>query len=379
MNLRKLTVLAPSLALMSVMAIAPALASIQQAFPDVGVSAIQLLITLPSLVAIPTILLAGKLAGMVTKKKIVCIALALMLLGGALPFFFHGSYGVLVAFSVVFGVGFGLISPMSSALINEHFSPEEQPALLGFQSAVIGLGNVLFSFIGGQLASFRWWYAYLTFLLLLPVLLFALRLPKGAVVGQQGGNSGGLFNCALVFYLCQCMVGNLSLNAFNTNISMHLEQTGLGGSGTAGAVTAVFAIFGILGGALTGAMMARLKKYTLAFVYLLCGLGLLAVCFGGSLPMILLAAALIGYAYSMRMPAGYTKATMSAPPGAATMAISIYCCASQTGQFLSPLVVNPLSELIAPGSAPRFLVGVFIILLLMLVTIFKESRSAGEM
>ena len=51
------------------------------------------------------------------------------------------------------------------------------------------------------------------------------------------------------------------------------------------------------------------------------------------------------------------KATRSVPPAAATMAISIYCSASQAGQFLSPLAVNRLGMIFNLNLNLKFLFG----------------------
>ena len=155
--MKRITVLSPSFALTSIVAVSSALAKIAEAFPDVGVSAIQLLSTLPSLIAIAVILLSVVLSSYNPKKWIVAASLGLMLIGGVLPLFFHARYAQLVVASVIFGLGYGGISPLTTALIHEHFPKEEQPMMLGLQSAVIGIGGVLFSFLGGKLVAIQWW------------------------------------------------------------------------------------------------------------------------------------------------------------------------------------------------------------------------------
>ena len=169
MRLKKMiTVLSPSFALTSIVALSPAIASISQAFPQTSISAVQSLTTLPSLVAIAIILLSGRLSSVVTKKRIVAFSIGLMILGGLMPLVLHQHFWQLVAAAVIFGLGYGGISPLTTALIHEHYSAQEQPTMLGFQSAVIGMGGVLFSYIGGRLAALCWWYAYGAFVLFIP-------------------------------------------------------------------------------------------------------------------------------------------------------------------------------------------------------------------
>lgn len=118
MNLKRVTVLSPSFALTSIVAVSSALAKIAQAFPDVSISSVQMLTTLPSLIAIAVILLSGVLSSWITKKRIVAISMGFMLVGGVMPVVFHQHFYQLVIACIIFGLGYGGISPLTTALIN---------------------------------------------------------------------------------------------------------------------------------------------------------------------------------------------------------------------------------------------------------------------
>ncbi len=350
--MRTLTILAPSFALMSVSALSPALGKIAQAFPELSVSAVQLLCTIPSLVGFPLILLSGRLARVFTKKQILSVSLGLMLAGGLLPLLAGGGYPLLVIASVLYGVGFGGISPMTTALIHEHCPPERQAGMMGLQSAAIGIGGVFFSYLGGILANVGWRYSYLAFLLLAPVLLLTLCLPKGSVARREKGR-GGLMSPGFAYYLGHGLLLNCFIGVFLTNISMLVQETGLGGAETAGSLTALYSVAGIVGGLAAGRLIGRLGRYMLGAITMVCALGMLALWHGGGMAPVLLGTSLLGAMYAMRMPAGYTGSIRMVPEEGATMAISLYCCFAQLGNFLSPLVIQRLS----PGDAAptRFL------------------------
>lgn len=120
MNWKRITVLSPSLTLTSIVALSSALAKIAQAFPEVSVSAVQTLTTLPSLIAVVVILLSGYLSSWLRKKRIVVISVGLMLAGGLMPLVFHQNFTQLVFAGIVFGLGYGGVSPMTTALIHER-------------------------------------------------------------------------------------------------------------------------------------------------------------------------------------------------------------------------------------------------------------------
>jgi MFS family permease len=375
---KRITVLAPSFALMSNAAIASALARIAAEFPEKSASLIQMLITLPSLIAIPMILFSGRLALVFTKKKIMITFLGCMCAGGIMPLVFHADFFSLLFAAVIFGIGFGGISPITTALINEHFSREQQGPMLGFQSAVIGVGGVFFGFLGGYLASVKWWYFYFSYLLLLIVIIISLGLPRGTVdVKTEKANFS--FNRNLLFYLVQAIVCSCAVNVFNLNIAMLIKETGLGDSRIAGIVTSMFSAVCIVSGILTGQVIRRVKKYTIPLICGSAGMGLFIIYLSSALGMIMLGTFFVGAVYSIRMPAGYLKATQSVNASDATIAIALYCSANQMGQFLTPVVVNRFSLHFDETVAARYLSASLVLAVLCILSIVKELKTRGDL
>lgn len=374
MDLKKrITVLSPSFALTSILALAPAITSIAAAFPEVSTSMVQTLTTLPSLIAIPVILISGRLSSAVTKKRILAFSLVLMLLGGLAPLLFHRRFAQLVAAAVVFGLGYGGISPLTTALIHEHYSQEEQPMMLGLQSAVIGVGGALFSFLGGRLAAVQWWYAYFAFFLFFPILALVLLLPKGTVSPRTASGSG-VWNPLLLFYVVQAIVYCIFLYIFQTSIALLVSERGLGGAEVSGRILSVQSVFSILSGILGGYILTRLGRYSLPVIFGGTAVSLLIAYFAGSVLPLFASAAVLGFFFALRMPAGYLKATGSVPPAAATMAIAIYCSSSQVGQFLSPSAMSLFSGLLGLELGQRFLFGGLCLSLLAVLSAGWEWR-----
>jgi MFS family permease len=371
--MRRIVVLSPSFVLVSIVAVVPALARIAVAFPGESATSVQMLVTLPSLVAFPVILLSGALAGIMRKKQIVILSLALMLIGGLLPILFYHSFTFLLVCGAVFGLGLGGVSPMTTALVYEHY-PREQATMMGYMGSFLCVGGMVFSFLGGWLASFHWRYAYLAYLILIPVLVLATRLPIGAVV-KSPVRFTGLFNGSMVYYLAQCVITTIAYNVFNTNIAMYIEGAGLGDARAAGVVTAFYSAVGIVGGILTGRIIGRLRRYTLSALFAAAGVGMLGICLSQSLALVIVGAFVIGFTFSVFMPAGYGRATESAPAGAATPAIAVYCCSHQLGQFLTPIVINGIA---APfeGVAVKFLIASGILIAMFAVSALRERGSS---
>lgn len=228
--------------------------------------------------------------------------------------------------------------------------------MLGLQSAVIGIGGALFSFLGGRLAAARWWYAYLAFFLFVPILLLVLMLPRGQVSPRTSGAGGGI-TPLLLLYAGQAIVYCVFLYIFQTSIALLVSGRGLGGAEVSGRILSVQSVFSILSGTLGGIILTRLGRYSLPVIFGGTAVSLLIAYFAGSLLPLFLSAAVLGFFFALRMPAGYLKATASVSPAAATMAIAFYCSSSQVGQFLSPPAMSLFSGLLGLGLEQRFLFG----------------------
>lgn len=372
--IQTLAILAPSVALSALTALAPALASIGRAFPELSDVAIQNIYTVPYLVAFPLIYCSGILASIFTKKQILAASLVTMILGGCLPLFFHGSYAMLLLSSVIIGIGFGTLSPMTSALIHEHCPPEQQAWMLGVQSAVIGIGGMAFASLAGKLASIHWWLTYAAFLILVPSLALTLCLPKG-IITPRPQIKDKLLSAELVYILVFGALLQAFTNSFQTNISMLVEEFGFGGAETAGRVTSFYSFAGIIGGLLTGTIISRLGRRVMPGISAVFAMGMLLMWQGSSMPALLIGTFITGMFVSVRMPAGYLSATEIAP-AQATMMISLYCCAAQFGVFLSPYIL----KLISPDdtTAARFLACGAALAVMAVVGFIKTGRKTEK-
>ena len=338
--MKKILVYVPSLFLLSINALVPVISDIAASFPQVSASTVQLIVSLPSIVAILSILLAGRLSFIMAKQTIVFASLLCMLLGGVLPFFFHRTMTALLVWSMLFGFGLGGISPLSTALIKEAFPPEQHGAAIGAQAAVAGAGGMLFSFLGGRLSSNGWHHAYLSYLLILPALVCVIFLPSKREIKAGSCRIANLLSPILVFYIaCGFFLGVFTY-AFHTNISLFIRQNGIGDTGIAGNMTTLFSAAGILGGMLTGLCIRKFRSFTLTVCMWCAAAGLLLLWTARSAVLAGIAASVFGLAFSLRMPSGYLQVTRVTPEVYSTMAITFFCCSVQAGNCLSPFLLS---------------------------------------
>ena len=215
-----------SISLLTVMAsaaISPALAKIFQAFPGVDPTLIKLVLTLPSLLIIPFSLLCGWLVKWVPKKYILLIGLVIYFAAGVGGAFAHTITQLLIIRGI-FGMGVGLIIPLSTSLIADFYEGAERTKVMGYSGSVSHLGGVIFLLVSGWLACVSWRLAFAVYGLSLLIFLMVLFwLPE-----PQVKKSAGLVKSKLPFGIYICAVwGALMMIAFYaapTNLAMFIEN-----------------------------------------------------------------------------------------------------------------------------------------------------------
>jgi len=217
-----------SIALLTIMAaaaISPALGKISQAFPEANRTTIKLILTLPCLVIIPFSLLSGWLVSRVGKKPIVIIGLIIYLLGGVAGGLANGITQLLIIRGL-FGVGVGLVMPLSTTLIADFFSGPARTKMMGLYSTSTSLGGVIFQVLSGWLAVMSWRYSFGVYGLALVSIIFTLLwLPEPKKVIPKKGTSTKIILPKGVYVIA--LLGTLMMIAFfaiPTNLALFIDS-----------------------------------------------------------------------------------------------------------------------------------------------------------
>lgn len=370
---QKLGILLPCFVIMSYLGLSPVLADIAAAFPAVGVTRVQMLITLPSLMTLALSLVAGRLTRYIYKRHLILFALGCYLAGGLLPLLYHGSVGFLLLCSGILGVGCGILVPITASIICDYYEGDERNQMMGLQGAAIAVGGMVFTLAGGTAASsLGWQKAYLIYLLLVPcsIAIFCL-LPKGKLEGQEaGGKQSGLFGriwflCGIgcLYYICQ--------NIFNTNIAMYMKEQGIGAAQEASLATAVYNFAGIFGGLLLGKIMKICQKYVVPLAFGLTAVGMLLTFIGRALPLALLGGLFVGFSFSVVTAAGNCLVSDRTAASQRSMGLACLSASNNIGNTLSPVVVNAAAGLLGPAIQVKFLLAAVVLVLLAVVTVIR--------
>ena len=97
---------------------------IQEHFPEVGVSFVQMLVTVPTFLSIVVAIVSGWLVVKVSKKKMLIFAGLTAGITGFLPFL-ADNFWLLFASRTLYGVALGLCIALNTAVVAEFFEGDE--------------------------------------------------------------------------------------------------------------------------------------------------------------------------------------------------------------------------------------------------------------
>ena len=226
---------------------APVLKSIQEAFPNVNTSLVQMLVSGPGFLAMVVALVSGILVTRISKKKLLLFAAAFSLLTGFLPFL-KESFGLLFACRLLYGIPLGLCMSLNGAVVADFFEGKERVQVMGIQAASIGAGMMIVNMGAGALGKLDYRMSFwISLIALLSLILLIIFLPETGRVVTDRENRISLTKDVYIMGVIGFFF-MLFLMTFTTNISMHIGGKYEGDSGFAGVVSAVFSLIQILAG-----------------------------------------------------------------------------------------------------------------------------------
>lgn len=373
-----------SLSLLTVMsgaAVSPALARIAAAFPEASATSVKLILTMPAVFIIVFSLMSGRLCAYFSKRLVLAIGLVLYLIGG-LGGGAATSFGLLLVSRGVLGVGVGLIMPLSIGLIADFFGGEERARMLGLSTAASNLGGIIATLTAGALAALSWRYSFCVYGLGAAVLILVLaflpemerksaetlgrrKLPKAVYAWGSG-----VFVLMVAFY------------ALPINLAIFLEQSRLGGASMAGLALSVITGCGFVAGLTFIKARALTRILFPALLLAVIALGYFLLSRAAVFPQVLLAVGLVGMGVGWAMPSLLDGAMRAGGEGAGVQVMAVMSSLVFTGQFLSPVILGFLSDVLGGGST-RFTFGMIaaasgILLLVLLIRRAGIGRGTAQ-
>lgn len=329
------------------LAVSPILGDMNNIFPKASDLEIQMLTSLPSLLIIPFVLLAGRLSTSRNKLTMLYLGLAIFTLCGA-ACLMAKSMTALIVISCILGIGAGMIIPLSTGLVVEYFTGSYRVRQLGYSSAINNLTLVGATALTGYVADINWHLSFLVYLLpgISLLLCTALKRESAAAEPQQSDqykqsdiNRRHLAVLTIFYFVITFASLVVTFDTAFLFEKYKIRQE------LAGVSISLFFLAIMLPGLLLNRIIAVTRSLTNTLCAAAMMLGLLCLALSDNTAVLILGVILIGLGYGVMQPLIYDKAAIIAPPHLATRALSVVMAANYTAIILCPFIIDAARKL----------------------------------
>lgn len=333
------------------LAVSPILGQLTTIFPHATELDIQMLTSLPSLLIIPFVLLAGKLAEKRDFVRLLRAGLWMFAASGVL-YLFSGKMWQLMAVSALLGIGSGLIIPLSTGLISRYFTGTYRVKQFGYSSAITNVTLVVATAVTGYLAEVDWHLPFVVYLLPLVSLLFVGYLqgdagqpaavedkasagqPRLVVPGKYGIHVRRLLQLMLFYGLITYVVLAVTFDLPFLMEAHHFS------SGNSGLMISLFFLAIMAPGFFLGRIVTFLGRNTEFYSLLSVAAGLLLIWISPREWLIIPGCMLVGLGYGVIQPLIYDKTADTAVPEKTTLALAFVMVMNYLAILLSPFITD---------------------------------------
>ena len=333
----------------------PAMARYFAEFADAQLFA-QFAMTAPAVLLILGAPLAGFLATIWGRRRLMLVSLALYVIGGAgVLLIDRAEY--LVALRLTLGLAGGGLLTTSLALIGEHYAGNARERILGYATSLSSLMAGLALISGGNLVDgFGWRAPFSLYLLGVPLLILAMRiLPASDDIAPEppAQNTPGLSSLAHVWpYYALLVLLTLGMFTPSIQVPFFLDQQGVTSAATQSSIVAATSFVAILSAGAYGWIRRWIGTHgVLTIDALSMGLGIVLVAQSSSQWGSLIGCAMVGVGAGMSEPAIASLVFRRTPPWVHGVAMGLIVSALNIGQFVNPVAFGPLRMVTTLGGA----------------------------
>lgn len=333
----------------------PTIATMANAYPDVPLSTIQLVSTLPMFAGIPTSLFAGKIINKLGAKWTLISSFSIFMIASVIPTVFRTNFMPILVCRVISGLASGVITPVNSTLVNTYIEPERRPAMFGYKQGIGNATGIVLTSLVGIIAAkniYNIWYLHL--LLILPIAL-GLLLPKApqwdahaaaaaaesaAPVKEKTHIPGGAWVIIVLMFLFSVF----SYPAF-LYLSSLIEANGMGDAALSGFVSTASNVGGVVGTLFFGLVYKKLGKHIVPVYMLLLVVNYFLFAFTKSVPLYFVANFVGGIGYFGLFVAFTTGLSVNCSSNSFSVATGIMAAMMNVGIFLSSFIMDFITSI----------------------------------
>jgi MFS family permease len=387
----KLTLLlASSLTVMSGATVSPSLPAMKQHFEsaiadlDLRTTLVKLVITLPALFIVIGSPIAGLIVDRFGRKPLLLLTAILYGFAGGSGLFLE-SLSAILGGRAVLGLAVAGVMVSATTLIADYYSGSARAAFMGLQSGFMGLGGVLFLTLGGALAQQNWHYPFGIYLfawLIAPlIVLFVLEPERGTSshphtdAGTEMANQSMPVGVMVIVYGLTTL-SQIAFYLVPVQLPFFLEQLVQALPSQSGMAIALCTLFSAFASFAYGKLKQRLEFVTfLPLIFGLMGIGYLLIGQSSNWAQVLTGLAISGMGLGILMPNMSVWLSAAVPDSARGRALGGLSTAMFLGQFLSPIISQPLTKSLGLGGVYAFTGAILTILGLVFAVLKSQIRQ----
>jgi MFS family permease len=352
----KLTLLlASSLTVMAGATVSPALPAMKQQFesaisdPDLRATLVKLVITLPALFIVIGSPIAGTIVDRFGRKSLLLISAVLYGLAGSSGLYLENLTAILVGRAIL-GLAVSGVMVSATTLIADYYAGPARAAFMGLQAGSMGLGGVLFLTLGGALAQQNWHFPFGIYLfawLIVPLIaLFILepdRSPKASTVSTTAAATTPIAVLAIIYGLTT--LSQIAFYLIPVQLPFFLESLVKAAPTQSGMAIALCTLFSAAASLTYGKLKQRIEFTAfLPIIFGFMGIGYLLIGQSSNWAQALVGLAVSGMGLGILMPNMTVWLSSAVADSSRGKALGWLSTSMFLGQFLSPIVTQPLTK-----------------------------------
>ncbi len=337
-----------SLALLAIMTgapIAPILGEIAKDFSEASTTAVQMVLTLPSIFVMVFSLITGQLAVKVPKRTLLLIGLMIFVFSGV-ACGFAPTMTALLIFRSLLGIGVGMIAPLATSLIADFFTGEERAQMVGYSQSARTFIGILVGPVVGAIAAVNWRNVFWIYLLGAVVFLITIffipeppREEKTTIV-----STGKLPREAWLFALFM-MLHRLAYFVVPANLSVFVDENGWGGTGLSGWAISAITLTSFFSSMFFAPVYKIVNRWLGMLSLFIMLLGLIVILTTAGPIGLMISMLLLGIGQGFLFPLLLYQTAQACSGEKRTLAIGLVSSARWMAQFIVPYVFGGLSWL----------------------------------
>ncbi len=350
------------------------IAYIMQSYNNIDPTNVKLLLTIPGMIGLFVSFAVGPISMKINKKYMIIFcalcSLTYFVLFAAVGA--NGPFKLLILAAVFMGISQGSTRTLTTSVISDFLQPKEKASFCALTTALQNGGGAVINLIGGSIAAGNggadWPKAYLLGLIILPaVIVFALFMPKEAVVETAAGTSaaageeqeqGFIPPKVLLVILCNTVFA-IGVCSFQYNFSEYIIVTHkLGTSVEASMVNSLYLVVGLIVGVIYPVFMKLFKRFIAPVGYCIFALGvLMMITIHTNIFVVYLSTIMIGVGFNIGNPFASAFVMQITPKKWVPVAISLLFGGVNLGMFFSTYILKFFSGFLGGGVQNTLTVG----------------------